>query len=553
MYKIDNLKYKIISDLLDGSPNRLRENYFIKNNRDIYDEIIRYTSNISDIKFKFKVWHWVHNIPDYILCECGNRLSNHMNWMDGYKKFCSNKCSSNNKTTKENTKNTLLNRYGVDHYSKTKEYVDKVKKTSTYKYGVDNYSKTDDYVEKSKKTCMDRYGVDHYTKTIDYVEKSKKTCMDRYGVDSFSKTDKFKEKFKKTCVDKYGVDHIFKNNFYRDSNFNITKNEFYISYLDKLNLFNCDCGQNHNFKISTDDYFGRIKANNKLCTICYPVSSSSSIKETMLFKFIDCNYDGDIMSNYRDKYEIDIYLPELNIGFEFNGVYWHSEKFKSKNYHIDKTDYFKDKGIRIVHIWEDDWVNKENIIKSQILNLLNITKNRIFARKCHVKEISVKDTLDFLNENHIQGSVHSVIKLGLFYNDELVSIMTFDHFEGRKRINNDEWNLSRFCNKIEYNIIGGASKLLSNFIKNYNPIRIISYADKDWSIGSLYYKLGFENIGGNGPDYKYVINDKRIHKSRYRKSKLNTKLTESNQMMLNGILKIYDCGKMKFEMILKNA
>ena len=110
-------------------------------------------------------------------------------------------------------------------------------------------------------------------------------------------------------------------------------------------------------------------------------------------------------------------------------------------------------------------------------------------------------------------------------------------------MNDDEWNLSRFCNKINTNVIGGASKLLNYFIKNYNPTRIISYADKDWSIGNLYEKLGFSLVKEINPDYKYIINGRRVHKSRFRKS--YTGVSESKIKML----KIYDCGKLKYELL----
>ena len=128
--------------------------------------------------------------------------------------------------------------------------------------------------------------------------------------------------------------------------------------------------------------------------------------------------------------------------------------------------------------------------------------------------------------------------------------MTFDQSEGRLKMDNSGYNLSRFCNKINTNVVGGASKLLSYFIKLYKPSRIVSYADKDWSIGSLYYTLGFENIGGNGPDYKYIVDNKRVHKSRYKKSNLkiqDTDITEAQATRRLGISRIYDCGKIKFE------
>jgi hypothetical protein len=292
-----------------------------------------------------------------------------------------------------------------------------------------------------------------------------------------------------------------------------------------------------------------------LCTVCYPISDQKSIKEKELLEFIKSIYTGDIISSYRDGLEIDIYLPEIKLGFEFNGLYWHSNKFKEKDYHLGKTDWFKEKDIRIIHIWEDDYNTKLKIIKSQIKNILKVNSERIFARKCSVKIVSIKESKQFLDDNHIQGSVASSIKIGLYYNDELVSLMTFNTSEGRKKMEEGGYNLNRFCNKCGINVVGGASKLLKYFERNYNIKRIVSYADKDWSIGNLYEVLGFTNVGGNGPDYKYIVNNQRVHKSRYKKDKLGlvdkTKTTELQEMNRRGIYRIYDCGKLKFEYIIK--
>ena len=184
-----------------------------------------------------------------------------------------------------------------------------------------------------------------------------------------------------------------------------------------------------------------------------------------------------------------------------------------------------------------------------IRNKLGLSST-IFARKCIIKEVDTKIARKFLDDNHIQGMVNSSIKIGLYYNEELVSIMTFDSFEGRKKMEEGGYNLNRFCNKLGYNIIGGASKLLAYFIKNYNPTRIVSYADKDWSIGNLYYTLGFNNILESKPDYKYIVDNKRVHKSRYKKSNLkiqDTDITEAQATRRLGISRIYDCGKIKFE------
>ncbi len=287
-----------------------------------------------------------------------------------------------------------------------------------------------------------------------------------------------------------------------------------------------------------------------LCTICNPIGQSSSLKEKELAEFISNIYDKEIIKSYRDEFEIDIYLPELKLGFEFNGLYWHSEEHKDKNYHLLKTNHFRQRGIKLLHIWEDDWTNKKEIVKSIVRNSIGLS-TKIFARKCEIREIQdSKETRDFLTENHLLSHSPSIKKsIGLFYENELLSIMTLDKFEGRKKLPDVEWNLSRFCNRKDHTVIGGASRLLNYFIKKYSPKRIISYADKDWSTGHLYEKLGFNKIYETNPDYKYVVDNIRRHKSGYKKSNLNigSELTEAEFMKKSHILRIWDCGKIKYE------
>ena len=380
-----------------------------------------------------------------------------------------------------------------------------------------------------------------------FKEKVINTSQEKYGVDNYSKTLQSKEKSLFTNINKYGVDNIHKSEDFRKDKYSVANDVNYIKYIsDSNSLFNCDCGKEHEFVINIDNYIKRTQVGNPICTICYPIGDQKSIMEKELYLFIKDIYSGEVVHSYRDGIEIDIYIPDMNLGFEFNGLYWHSDKYKDKNYHINKTNYFKDKGIRIVHIWEDDWTFKRSIIESQITNLLNSTKNTIYGRKCYIKEIDSKISSNFLNNNHIQGRVNSCLRLGLFHNDELVSVMTFDHFEGRNKMLDTEWNLNRFCNLINTNVVGGASKLFKHFVKNYSPKKVISYADKDWSIGDLYYTLGFNLVHESLPDYKYLVNGIRVHKSRYKKSKTNTTLTETQYALENDLFKVYDCGKIKF-------
>ena len=495
---------------------------------------------------------------------------------------------------KNKLKNTCLERYGVDSYTKTDEYIKKTIETNIKKYGVkwslqsdeirnkgyetnlkrygvkytqsspiirnktiktnmENYGypsnmQSDISKNKLKKSTVEKYGVEHIMFLEETKDKIKKTCLDKYGTNSYTQTKEFKERVKETNLERYGSNSPNMSDLIRKEKFIIAKDQSYIEYLgNNVSLFSCERG--HNFEISTSQYFNRNRDNiSSLCTICNPISDSQSIKEKELFNFIKSVYKDKIIQSYRDRLEIDIYLPKIKLGFEFNGLYWHSEKFKDKKYHINKTNYYKEKGIKIIHIWEDDWSFKKEIIKSQIKNWLGVSKKRIYGRKCEIKEIeNSKIKNEFLNKNHIQGKDKSKIKLGLYYNDDLVSIMTFSKFAGRKKLPNDEWNLNRFCNKLNTNVIGGFSKLLKYFLRNYDPIRITSYADKDWSDGKIYKDTGFNLISDNKPDYKYILNNKRVHKSRFRKSNLNTNLSESQYMKKSHIEKIWDCGKLKFE------
>ena len=246
--------------------------------------------------------------------------------------------------------------------------------------------------------------------------------------------------------------------------------------------------------------------------------------------------------------EIDIYIPSLKFGIEYNGLYWHSEISKGKDYHLNKTIKCNNAGIRLFHIFEDEWLNKKEIVKSMLSSLLVKKNNRIFARKCDIREVEPKEANKFLEDNHIQGKCNSQMRYGLFYNGELLSLMTFGksrHFVGN---NKSEWELLRFCNKISYTIIGGASKLFKYFIQNHSVNEIISYADRRWSNGDLYDKLGFIQYNKSKPNYYYIIGGKRVYRYTMRKSVLVKKygcpqnMTEKEFCYNQRWYRIYDCG-----------
>ena len=290
---------------------------------------------------------------------------------------------------------------------------------------------------------------------------------------------------------------------------------------------------------------------------CPSCSHTFSQEENEVYEFIkEVIGENNVIKNDREILngkEIDIYVPEYNIGIEFNGLHWHSEQYIDKKYHLEKTEECEKQGIRLIHIFEDEWLNKKEIWKSMFGNMLGRTPNKIYARKCVIREVKSEIGNEFLKNNHLQGVCSSSVKLGLFFNDELVSLMTFGksrHFIGNGK---HEWELLRFCNKLNTNVIGGASKLLKHFIDDYHPKNIVSYADRRWSIGNLYERLGFKLYNKSVPNYFYIKDGVRQNRFIFRKSELIRKyncpkeMSEHEFCLSQGWYRIYDCGCLCYE------
>jgi hypothetical protein len=649
-------KLKIILDLIDGKSVRLRETYFNKYYNDIYNQIVEYNSNISNLPFIEKIWHWVNDKPDYIKCQCGKDVMFNRNWLHGYKYGCSAKCTQNNPETKLKRKNTTIEKYGVDniakleeskvkventnmvrygckssfqntevrekwtkniqskygvdhvfqlesvkekskkttmglygkeHFVQTKEYLLKTKKTNLEKYGVEWYSQVEGYMDIIKTSNLEKYGVEWYTQTDEFKqfmldnkdiiqEKTKITNLERYGVEWYSQTDEFKKllsifqstvnmdelikKQKNTNLLRYGVEWYTQTSEYRNKSISTSLEKYgkeYYSqsenfktnliltgrliklgsvqrdlYTTKLKSLSFDiikrdnkfitlrsdkCG--HEFTINSCTLYYRYSNNMDCCLVCSPINSGQSMMEKNLITWLE-GLNIRIETKNRticSPQEIDIYLPDYNLAIEFNGLYWHSSEYKNSSYHLDKTKICNKNGIHLMHIWEDDWCFKTDIVKSMILNKIKKISNRIFARKCVIGLVSPSDKSNFLNDNHVQGSCNSSINIGLFYNKELVSLMIF----GSSRNNTgDNVELLRFCNKINTNIVGSASKLFNYFITKYKFNSITSFADISVFTGDIYKLLGFDFIHRTGLNYWWIIDDIRKHKSNYSKKKL---------------------------------
>ena len=524
------------------SPNRLRESYFIKNYNDIHSQILEFSSNIADISFKERIWYWVNNINREYLCKCGKKTTFYKNWKDGYRKYCSPKCAQTDSSTKNKRKKTVLEKYGVDNIAKLEETKLKQEKTNLKKWGYKSSFQNEYVREKWKKNIKDKFGVEHVFQLKSIKDKSRKTSLEKWGVEHFVQSDEYKEKLEDIGFSEKLKEINIKKNFEKYNELGLE----FISIENRILELKGEC--EHTFKIHYDSLKRRIENGYEYCTICNPINTGQSQEEKLI---IDWLKEIGLEIIERDKslgIELDILIPNLNIAIEYNGLYWHSELYKDSKYHLNKTEICNESGIRLIHIWEDDWLYKREIVKSILLNSLKLNNKRIFARNCKIVIVDSKIKNDFLDKNHIQGKCQSSINIGLEYNGELVSLMTFG---GRNINTKKEFELIRFCNKTHYNIVGSASKLFKYFIRNYNFENIISYADVSHFTGDLYKTLGFKYSHRSQPNYWWVVDNIRHHRFTYNKKRLvkegaDPKMTEVEIMYKKGYFRIFGCGQDKY-------
>ncbi|MBC8427257.1 MAG: hypothetical protein H8D97_00005 [Proteobacteria bacterium] len=518
-----------------------------------YKSLILETSFLSkETKVRQRFWHVLNNILEVPKCEICK--INYVNWddkLEKYKKYCSSKCANRDGEIRKKIEATCIERYGTKSPAESLLIKTKIKLTNQERYGVNSTLQLKDIQEKRKKTMMSNYGVDNPSKSEEICLKRKKYFLDTIGVISPLCLSKVQEQITKTNQEKYGVNRPAQKLVDKDS---------------LLKLEDCDWLYNQHVKKEKSI----LEISKELCVNYSTVyrrfvdfnidviNFGVSEAEVEIRKFVQSNCPLNIQTNFKldSRKELDIYIPDLKLAFEYNGLYWHSQSVRpNKNYHLDKSIECYNNSIRLTHIFENEWINQQDIVKSRILNLLG-KSNRIFARKCKLVNVKNSTKYDFLEDNHIQGDCVSKINLGLTYEDKLVSIMTF----GKSRFNKGyEYELLRFCNIINHTIIGGASRLLKNFIKLYNPKNIISYADLRYSDGNLYNKLGFNYLRRSHPNYWYFKgNDMKLyHRVQFQKHKLESKLnifdsnlTEYENMLNNGYHRIFDCGNGVYEMIL---
>lgn len=548
-------------------------------------------------KFSGAIYLYYHHMDQPTCPQCGRPVP----YLDDIRKFqtyCSLKCANRNPNKQNKSKKTCLERYGVTSAAQSKCIKQKIIATTIQRHGgMGNASMTTKM--KQQQTMLNKYGVisalqneNILNNTINTLqnkyggigagspiikEKIIKTNNIKYGVNSPLGNQDIRDKIQRTNIDKYGVpicsmsqqiikkanhtkklNRIAKNNDILDIRTNEDGNSICIMQCPHQECTKCILKK---YEIPTNILYDRRRNHTELCTTLLPITEGKNY-DTSIELFVknildqyNISYESKPNTSILDGKHIDIYCPQYKIGIECNGCYWHSTRNKDNiKYHYSKFLQCQDKNIQLLTIWQDQIIRIPQIIKSIILSKFGIYSQRIGARQCQVKIISTHDARIFLNENHLQGTTPSTIKLGLIYNDKIVALMTFGKRKSCQGAKNDKnWELLRYCSLLHTQIIGGADKLLKYFIKTYQPKTIISFSSNDISNGNLYKQLGFIKSNIN-LSYWYIDKlYKRYHRSNFTKAKIiklkwnplgNWK--EADVMWLHGYTQIYDCGTTKW-------
>jgi len=487
----------------------------------------------NTMEWLYRVLYDIKEIPKCI--ECDNKV-NYRNFKVGYRKFCSPKCvnSFNSKDTSfsEKISKTMKNKFNETYYRTKYTYV-KDKRDSDFL--ISGYCKHDDfYIDANM----------FFRRMENKIEICQK-CIEERTLNELDYEIEEKDiNFLSENLLKQHYPELWSKIMQIDLDVSFTEKKF-MFFRNLENAPICPvCKENKCY------FLPSIRSFSKTCNNVNCISSSSN-SERQIFDLVN-SYFPDAVSRYViDKNEIDIFIPSLSFGIEFNGLYWHSEQYRDSKYHIDKTQFFKDKGIRLMNIWEDDWMYKNDICVSMIKNKLGVS-TKIGARKCQLKEVAKERADIFLNDNHLQGKCNDSIRYGLFYDDELVSLMTF----GKRRMimNSTEaegWELLRFCNVIGVSVTGGASKLFKFFVEQMKSTYVMSYANRDISDGNLYEKLKFEKVGKTTPGYWWCTKGRKYHRSNFMKHKIaitdeEKTLTENEIMKERGYYKVWNTGSLKY-------
>jgi hypothetical protein len=509
---------------------------------------------------------------------------------NSYKETCGDALCEKTKRNNESI-TTSQEKYGVDYPNQNPDMYQKVRDGCIKKYGVSSYTKTEEYrihcknnppskeliarrrdgvikafaerkdeiIESRRKGTMEKYGVTNTSKIPEVMQRVMKTQKERYGsaylasdeckldrvnafgVENYFQTEEFKENLKKKNLLEINTEHHLQSPYafekLSDSDWLMGEYETrtIVSIADEIDTTPSTVWRYLEKYGVTESAHGNDKVSQAERDIIEFIES---------YGFVTVSSDRATIAPY----ELDIIIPDKKVAIEFNGIFWHSEKFRDRDFHQKKSLMCMEQGILLIHIWEDDWCDssKRAIIKNKILNKLGIG-DRVFARKCTIHHPSPEEVRLFYNTNHVQGFVRATTHIGLCYNGAMVACMSL------LKKSDGVWDLNRFASSMS--VVGGFSKIMKNFQRNNEWSSIFTFAHLDYSHGKLYESTGFEKTKITSPGMWYTMGSTRLRRERFMKHKLHVmlknydqSLTEKQNMNNHGYMQLHDAGSIRYEM-----
>lgn len=546
----------------------------------------------KDSSVSMRLWHIANSYYKIPKCKmCNNNAPWSKKDKGYYRVYCSSKCAHTDIVVLNKTKKTNLERYGsITPMQNPKIREDIIKKWGE-NLGVKNPSQSEVIKEKKKQTLIKNWGVEYPLQNKEIKEKCENTCLEKYGeknifastygkqkiagtilkkynVEYCGQSKEVQEKRKETNLKKHGAEHVWCSGTDTRQKQQKTMLEKYgttsISslsdeILEKLNDKQWLIEQHHTLKKTLEKIADEISVSGS--TICnylkkYDIeikTRSSSMAEREIIEFMKSLTSSTIISNSRKiipPYELDIYIPKYNIAIEYNGLFWHSEQGgKDKNYHITKTEMCEAVGIRLIHIFEDEWRDQKQKCKDTLRHLLGRSPKGVYARKTTIKEISWKTSKDFLNKYHLlNAGTPGNYRIGAFDGNVLVGVMVFGD-SNNENSGKGNIELKRFVTNKKNNP-GLGSKMFKYAIIQNGYTKVTAFVDRRWFTGLVKSYIGFKVVGVSPPALWWTNNENRYHRRFTTKKKLinqgySEKMSKINILLSQGYTRIWDCGKIK--------
>lgn len=539
--------------------------YVFERNKDIYGYCLKILNQNDWFETAENVFIAIaHNIFDVVLCKNCNQPIKVKKAIYGRTNYCCAQCTYHNEAVRNKQKQSCLKKYGTVTPLLNDECKEKTKLTCREKFNNDSFAGSEQYKrrikspfskeevrQKIKETKKRRYGED-YNKVIFEMRRQKiqRLNVERYGVPYLLNNKQICDKTHNTMLQRYGVDNFFASKQLQCKKFLKTwqRIKLWNKFVIPLFAFEDYKGKDIEYKwkcnICGGQFFSRIYTTGigidrsiPRCQKCYPLKNQS-FAQRQLFDFIESIYGGLILKNDKTliaPYQIDIYIPELKLGIQFDGLFYHNTKHKKKGYHLMKTNLCREKGIRIIHVFEYDWMNNRQVVKEKIKSAFGVFEKTVQFDECLVKEVEQEHCNQFLLENHLYEVKKSEKRIGLFYNQQLVFVMTFIKKKCCYELNN-------MCTKKGY-FVKGIENLSRYFSMIHN--KIITYVDIRYEDETLIQKIGFKKVGQTRPNFCYYKNNYRVSRNQQKeflRQKYDEKLTKEQNMIFSGFNIVYDCG-----------